>query len=250
MFPSPRTEWASVEQTICTPAASASRTCRAAEVEPVGQAVHLQRDAGLERDLEDPLQVERVLRPVVEDPALRVREACAAGWRIASTTRSVSAVAAPALAGVQADLHPFELGEHVVGEVERAVGEDVALAAAEEPERREQLVRGCDLLALPADVVGVEPGDDAGRCACGRRSRGTRSREPARRGPSPRPTPCRPRPSCARAARRGCRRLEQVGRRLARVEPRAARAAEREAERARRAPPRSPRRAAGRAPAT
>ena len=47
------------------------------EIEPVRQAVHLQRDAGLERDLEDPLQVERVLGPVVEDPALRMREAAA-----------------------------------------------------------------------------------------------------------------------------------------------------------------------------
>ena len=160
MFPSPRTECASVEQTIFTPAASASRTWPADEVEPVRQAVHLQRDARLERDLEDPLQVERVLGPVVEDPPLRVREARRSRMAHRLDDPVGERRAAPALAGVEADLHPLELGEHVVGEVERAVREDVALAAAQDPERREQLVRGGDLLALPADVVRVEPGDD------------------------------------------------------------------------------------------
>ncbi len=72
-------------------------------------------------------------------------------------------VAAPPLARVQADLHPVQLGEHVVGEVERAVREDVALAAAQDPERRQQLVGGRDLLSLPADVVGIETGDDRHR---------------------------------------------------------------------------------------
>ena len=52
-----------------------------------------------------------------------------------------------ALAGMQRELHPLELGEHVVGRVERAVGADVALDAAQHPERRELLVRGRDLLA-------------------------------------------------------------------------------------------------------
>ena len=44
-----------------TPAASASRTCSPLQVEPVRQAVDLERDAVLERDLEDALEVERVL---------------------------------------------------------------------------------------------------------------------------------------------------------------------------------------------
>ena len=102
---------------------------RAGEVEPVREAVHLERDARLERDLEDPLQVERVLGPVVEDPALRMGEA--RRRRVAHRLDDAvgERLARPALAGVQADLHPLELGEHVVREVERAVREDVALAA-------------------------------------------------------------------------------------------------------------------------
>ncbi len=67
---------------------------------------------------------------------------------------------APALARVQADLHPLELGEDVIWKVEGAVREDVALAPAEDPERRERRVGGRDLLALPADVIGVEARDD------------------------------------------------------------------------------------------
>jgi hypothetical protein len=64
---------------------------------------------------------------------------------------------------VEADLHPFELVEDVVREVERAVGEDVALAAVEDAERRQPLVRRGDLLGLAADPVRVEPCDDADR---------------------------------------------------------------------------------------
>ena len=78
MFPSPRTEWAWSRQTIFTPAAIARARVRR-QVEAVGQAVHLQRDAGLERDLEDLVEVERVLGPVVEDPPLRVAQAADAG---------------------------------------------------------------------------------------------------------------------------------------------------------------------------
>ncbi len=62
---------------------------------------------------------------------------------------------------MQADLHPLELGEDVVGKVERAVREDVALAAAQDPEGPEQLVRSRDLLGLAAQVVRVQPGHDA-----------------------------------------------------------------------------------------
>ena len=45
------------------------------QVEPVGEPVHLERDAGLERDLDRPLEVERVRRPVAEDPPARMAEA-------------------------------------------------------------------------------------------------------------------------------------------------------------------------------
>ena len=65
------------------------------------------------------------------------------------------------LAAVHARLHPVELGEHVVGEIEAPVGEDVALDRAQDPERREQLVRGGDLAGLAAHVVGAELADGA-----------------------------------------------------------------------------------------
>ena len=62
MFPSPRIEWASVEQTISQAGAQRLADVRPAEVEARGQAVDLDRDALLERDLEHALEVERVLR--------------------------------------------------------------------------------------------------------------------------------------------------------------------------------------------
>ena len=67
------------------------------------------------------------------------------------------------LAAVDAGLHPVELGEDVVGEVEPAVGEDVALDPAQDAERRQHLVGGRDLLGLAADVVGREAADGADR---------------------------------------------------------------------------------------
>jgi hypothetical protein len=52
------------------------------------------------------------------------------------------------LAAVDACLHPLELREDVVGQVEPPVGEDVALDPAQDAERRQELVRGGDLLGL------------------------------------------------------------------------------------------------------
>ena len=72
-------------------------------------------------------------------------------------------VAASALAGVDARHHPVQLGEHVVGKVERRVGADVALDPAQDAERRQALVRRGDLLALAPDGVCVEPRDDRDR---------------------------------------------------------------------------------------
>ena len=157
MLPSPRTECASVEQTIGTPAAQRVADVLAAEVEPGGEAVDLERDAVLERDLEHALEVERVLRPAVDEPARRVAEA--AHVRVAQRLLDALGHLAPRhpLPAVHARLDPVELGEDVVGEVEPAVGQDVALDPAQDAERREQLVRGRDLLALAADVVGVRP---------------------------------------------------------------------------------------------
>ena len=126
-------------------------SCR--EVEPVREAVYFQGNAGLQRDLEDPLQIERVLRPVVEDPPLWVREARRGRMAHRLQDPVGERCAFPALARVKTDLHPLELREHVVGEVERAVRENVALAAAEDPERSEQLVGGRDVVRLPANEI-------------------------------------------------------------------------------------------------
>ena len=54
------------------------------------------------------------------------------------------------LAGVQAQLYPLELVEHVVGEVELAVAPDVDFRAAQHAERRDLLVHRGDLLRLTA----------------------------------------------------------------------------------------------------
>ena len=126
----------------------------AAEVEPVGQAVDLERHAFLARDLVDPLEVERVLRPAVDDPALRVAEA--AHVRVAQRLLDALGLLAPRqpLPAVHARLDPVELGQHVVGQVEPPVGQDVALDPAQDAERGQHLVRRRDLLALAPDVVG------------------------------------------------------------------------------------------------
>ena len=58
---------------------------------------------------------------------------------------------------MDARLHPVELGQHVVGEVEPAVGEDVALDPAQDAERGELLVGGGDLLGLAPTSSGVSP---------------------------------------------------------------------------------------------
>ncbi len=70
-------------------------------------------------------------------------------------------VACLALAGVQAELHPVELGQHVVGEVELAVAPDVDLRPSEDPKRSHLLVHGGNLLGLASQSVGVEPRHDA-----------------------------------------------------------------------------------------
>ena len=57
---------------------------------------------------------------------------------------------------MERELHPLQLGEDVVGRVERAVPADIALEPAQDAERREQLVRGSDLLALAPKHVRVE----------------------------------------------------------------------------------------------
>ena len=142
----------------------------AAEVQSIGQAVHLQGDAQLEREAEQPLQVDGVLRPAIDDPAGRVAEA--AHVRVAQRRFDALRHLAPRhpLPAMDARLHPVELGKDVIGKIEPPVGEDVALDPAQDAERRELLVRRRDLLRLAADVVGGESGDgaDGGRVVADR----------------------------------------------------------------------------------
>ena len=81
-----------------------------------------------------------------------------AGCRIASVTRAVSSRRGARWPAVERELHPLELGQHVVGGVETAVVADVALDTAQDPERRQALVGCGDLLRLPPQGVAVKPG--------------------------------------------------------------------------------------------
>ena len=65
------------------------------------------------------------------------------------------------LPAVNAGLYPVELREDGVGKIEPAVGEDVALDAAQDAKRGQHFVRGSDLLGLPVDIVGGKAADGA-----------------------------------------------------------------------------------------
>ena len=204
MLPRPRTEWASVEQTIGTPASTRSPHVLAEQVEPVGQAVHLERDARLERDLEDRVEVERVRRPVVEEPARRVREAARGrmAHRLDDPRRSAARAAArwPAcrLICTQSSSASTSSGRssepsgrmsHSVPRSTRNGASASFAAAISSPWRRTSSAS--------------RPGDDAHRprvvadreVLVAELARGLR--------PSRAPSPSRPTRSCARAGRRG-----------------------------------------------
>ena len=189
MFPSPPTECASVEQTTGTPASTASRTSSSRRSSLSGRplvsiATPSSSATSSTRSRSSAFGGRwLMIRPV---GWLRQRTA---GCRIASVTFRVSCVARLALAGVQAQLHPVELREHVVGQVERrrrggcrtppraargtarARSFTAAISSRLPPERRPRRARA-----------------RRARSACGRRSRRTRSRGRARRdAPSPGP---------------------------------------------------------------
>ena len=91
MFPSPRTECASVEQTIGTPAASASRTCAPERSSRSGSPF-----TSTATPVSSATSKTRSRSSAFSGRWLRIRPfGCerqrAAGWRIASTTRSVIA---------------------------------------------------------------------------------------------------------------------------------------------------------------
>ncbi len=161
MFPSPAVECASVLTTIRAPDSIASRTCSSrrssragspftSSTTPVSSATAIVSSMSSAFGGRRPIS-----RPV------GWLSARTAGWRIASVTRFVSSRAGHPLARVDAGGDPVELVQDVVGQIQRAVGKDVALDAAQDPERRERLVGRGDLLALAAHVVGGQAGHDA-----------------------------------------------------------------------------------------
>ena len=113
-----------------------------------------------DRDCDHGLEVQRIRRPVVEDAPLRMREAPNRGVLHRLDHLGRQPRARVALARVEAELHPVELCEHVVGQVEPSVPKDVDLDAAKHAERGEAVVGLLDLLALSAQRVGVEARDD------------------------------------------------------------------------------------------
>src|SRR5262249_42979897 len=129
----------------------------ARKVDPVRQAVDLDRLAVTLRGLDHGLDVDRVWRPATDVAARRVAYARDVRVLERADRASGELVARLPLAAVDRGLHPVEPDEHVVGEVELSVGANVALDPGEDAKGGEPLVRGRDLLGLPANVVGAEP---------------------------------------------------------------------------------------------
>ena len=118
MFSRPRTECASVEHDDRDAGLDRQLDLRSRQVEPVGQPVRLERDARLQRDLEGRSRSSCVRRTVVDDPPLRVAERTDGGMPHRLRHLPVSSSRVLPLPGVQAQLHPVELREHVVGQIE------------------------------------------------------------------------------------------------------------------------------------
>ena len=122
------------------------------QVEPVGLAVDLEEGARGGGAGDDLLDVDRSGRPLVDQPCRQVADAVhvRAGHR-----REHALSGAPGEGGVQRGDDPVEAAELLVGEVERAVGADVDLDAAQHAEGGEPLVERGDLggLLLEAAVT-------------------------------------------------------------------------------------------------
>ena len=249
MFSRPRTECASVEQTIRTPARIASRTCSPLRSSRGASPLTSIATPVLERDREHPLEVQRVLRPPADDPARRMAQA--AHVRVAQRLLDARGHLPPRhpLPAVDAGLHPVELApaRRRGGRAARRRGCRTRSRAGRETAPAPRSPRRSP---RPGGGRRRRPGRGRRRRpACGRRSRRSRSRARARRGPSPRRSRARLTRSCGNAGRRG-RRPARAGspaaRRGRRV--RAAPAGTRAGRARRRRPARRARRAAARAP--
>ena len=154
-------ECASELRTSETPAASASRTCTADRSSRSGRPFTSTATPVSSATAKTSSRSSAFSGRWFEDPALRMAQRPHRGMphRLGHHPREL--VAAAPLARVQAQLHPLERLEHAVVDVERAVGADVALDAAQHPERSDALVHLRDLLRLAEERVRVEARDDA-----------------------------------------------------------------------------------------
>ena len=102
------------------------------------------------------LDVEGVAVALADHAARRVADRVDAGMLRGCQQPLRDAVGILPLRHVQRREHPVELGEHVVGQIERAVAHDVDLAARQQLEAVERLADPLHGLDLAAHVVGLE----------------------------------------------------------------------------------------------
>ncbi len=130
---------------------------RVAHVQPVWLRVDLQGGPRLCGTRDDPLDIHLGARSLQDPPARQVADAV----DVRVVERAEDALGGAALErGMHRRDDPVELRQHVVVDVERAVGTNVHLDPAQNPERLHALVHGLDLLPLGlhasvAQVVGV-----------------------------------------------------------------------------------------------
>jgi hypothetical protein len=102
----------------------------AVEVESVGEAVDLEGNSGFERDFDDLFEVEGVWSAVVDETACGVAEAANSRMSHGVCDLAGEVFAVVSLSSMEAELHPVELFEYVVREVEFAVAPDVDFGAS------------------------------------------------------------------------------------------------------------------------
>ena len=115
-----------------TPRSRASLAWTSLKIEPIDLAVDLDGDAVPRRGVDDRFDVDRVRLALQDPPAGRMAEDV--DVRVLDGAQQAVGHLLPILVerGVHRGDHEVERGEAVVGEVERAVGLDVALDAGEQ----------------------------------------------------------------------------------------------------------------------
>ena len=124
-----------------TPSAAGPPRVDVAQVEPLGRRVDLDRLAVRAGGGEDRLEVDVVGLARVEAAAGGMREHVHAGVAERAHDARGHLRARLLEARVHGGQHHVQLGQHLVGEVERAVGQDVALAAGQDADAEARLQR-------------------------------------------------------------------------------------------------------------